>query len=444
MVVGAMAFVVGPALRRRVVLWPTPREAVVVTSALVAFALILSFDVLWVAHSAAASIPHWRLDAVALSLLAAAVVVVLGRWQHGWITAATVAALGVAIFRWGPIAVAAWSPLAYGMPLPVHDAVAPMSQVVAVDPSARRLVLSPSASQFAVQVGRWRASMPYQVVLGRFDGHQRQVSAYDLSFVDETMALVVGRTTDGLELRTLPLDPSAVPDTPGWSIALPAVYEPRVSADASSRIWTVVGWHAEEGDAISVAGHIGDDTRKVRRWVIPGADLNASFFYLPVIDTGFSVTRARLVRGPALLTRLAGVPEDRWELWRLQGETGGTLAVTASALMCLDPLPRDHALLCLARHAVHTVIWSVDGRTGKITELGTVGAFRLGALKPGHVRLVMADGTILHVPRGGGQTTRFVPAGEPGDIVGLDSVENHVAVLVRDRTETRLSLYESR
>ena len=445
MVVGAMAFVIGPAVRRRAPLRPTPRETVVVAGALVAFALVLGFDVLWVARSAAASIPYWRVDAVALSLLGAAAVVAFGRWRRRWITAAAGAALGVAIFQWGPVAVAAWVPLASGTPLAVHDALAPTSRVVALDPSARGLLLSPSASQFAVQVRRSQASMPYHVVLGRFGREQQQrLSAYDLSFLDESMALLVDRTTGGLALRTLPLDPSGVLDPPGWSIALPTVYEPRVSADASSRIWTVVGWHPEEADAISITGRVGDDAREVRRWVIPGADANASFFYLPVIDTAFSVTRARLPHGPALLSRLAGVPEHRWELWKLDGKTGVTLAVTAAALVCLDPLPRDHALLCLARHAAHTVIWSVDGRSGEITEVGTIGAFRLARLRSGHVRLVMVDGTVLQVPRGGRQAKRFAPATEPGDIVEVDSTEDHVAMLVRARTEVRLSLYETR
>jgi hypothetical protein len=443
MAAGAMAFVIGPAARRRAALWPTPSESAVVAGALVAFALVLSFDVAWVARSAVASIPYWRLDAIALSVLAAAGVLTLGRWRRRWITAVASGALGIAIFRWGSSALAAWAPLASGTPLAMHDALAPTSQVVALDPSARRLLLSPSATQFAVRVGRSQTSMPYHVVVGRFGGEQQQLSAYDLSFLDDTTALMVGRTTGGLELRTLPLDPSGVLHPPGWSIGLPTVYEPRVSADASSRIWTVVGWHPEEADAISVAGRVGDDAREVKRWIIPGADANASFHYLPVIDTAFTVTRATLRHGPALLSRLAGVPEHRWELWKLEGKTGVTLAVAAAALVCLDPLPRDHTLLCLARHAAHTVIWSVDGRSGKITELGTIGAFRLARLRSGHVRLVMVDGTILQVPRGGQQAKRFAPA-EPGEIVEVDSTEDHVAMLVRVRTEVRLSLYETR
>ena len=444
MVAGVMAFVIGPALRRRAALRPTPDETVVVAGAPAALALILGADVLWVAHSAAASIPPWRLDAVALSLLAAAVVVALGRWRRRWITAAAGAALGAAIFRWGPMAVAAWVPLASGTPLAVHDTLAPTSQEVALEPSARRLVLSPSARQFAVQVGRSQTNMPSDVVLGRFGGEPRRLSAYDLSFLDESTALLIGGTTAGHELRTLTLDPSGVLDPAGWSVTLPAVYEPRVSADASSRTWTVVGWHPEQGDAISVVGRIGEDTRQVRRWIIPGADANAHFFYLPVIDTALAVTRTRLVHGPALLSRLAGVPEHRWQLWKLDGTTGTALAVTAAALVCLDPLPRDHAVLCLARHAAHTVIWSVDGRSGRITELGRIGAFRLARLKPGHIGLVMVDETVLHVPRRGRPPTRFAPAAGPGDLIDLDSTEEHVAVLVRGRTEVRLSLYETR
>jgi Zn-dependent protease with chaperone function len=443
MAAGAIAFIIGPAARRRAALWPTPSETAVVAGALVAFALVLAFDVAWVARSAAASIPYWRVDAIALAVLAAAGVLALGRWRRRWITVAVCGGLSIVIFRWGSTALGAWAPLASGTPLAMHDALAPTSQVVALDPSARRLLLSPSASQFAVRVGPSRANMPYHVVVGRFGGEQQQLSAYDLSFLDDTMALLVGRTPGGLELRTLPLEPAGVLHPPGWSIGLPTVYEPRVSADASTGIWTVVGWHPEEADAISVAGRVGDDARTVKRWIILGADANASFHYLPVIDTAFSVTRATLRHGPALLSRLAGVSEDRWELWKLEGKTGATLAVTAAALVCLDPLPRDEVLLCLARHAAHTVIWSVDGRSGKITELGTIGAFRLARLSSGHLRLVMVDGTILRVPRGGRHAKRFAPE-EPGDVVEVDSTEDHVAMLVRARTEVRLSLYESR
>jgi hypothetical protein len=216
-----------------------------------------------------------------------------------------------------------------------------------------------------------------------------------------------------------------------------------VSADGSSGVWTVVGWHPEDADAISIAGRVGDDAPEIRRWIIPGADAHAAFHYLPAIDTAFSVTRATLSHAPALLSRLAGVPEQRWELWKLDGRKGTALAVTAPALLCLDPLPRDEALLCLARHAAHTVMWSIDGRSGTITELGALGAFRLARLRPGHVRLLMGDGTVLQVPRNGGPARRFAPA-EPEDITELDSTENHAAVLVRAGGEVRLSLYEAR
>ena len=441
MAAGGVAFVIGPAARRRAALWPTPGEAAVVAGALVTFALVLGVDVAWVARSAAASIPYWRLDAMALSVLAAAGVLALGGWRRGWIAAVCGGALSIAVFRWGSAGLAVWAPLASGTPVVMGEALTPTSQVVTLDPSARRLLLSPSASRFAVQVGQSRTGMPFHVVVGTFGGEDKQVSAYDLSFLDDTMALLIGRATGGLELKTLSLDSSGV--LPGWSIGLPTVYEPRVSADVSSRIWTVVGWHPEEADAISVTGRVGDDTREVKRWIIPGADANASFHYLPVIDAAFSVTRTTFRHGPALLSRLAGVPEYRWELWKLEGKTGVTLAVTAAALVCLDPLPRDEALLCLARHAAHTVIWSVDGRSGKITELGTIGPFRLARLRAGHLRLVMVDGTILQVPRGGRQAKRFAPA-EPGDIVEVDSTQDHVALLVRARPEVRLSLHETR
>jgi len=439
----AIAFIIGPLARRRAAPRPGSRELVVVAGSLAAFAAVLAGDVAWVARSASASIPYWRVDAIALALVAAAGVLALGRWRRRWITAAAGGVLGILIFRWGSAALAAWAPLASGTPLVVHDVPAPPSQVVALDPSARRLLLSPSGSRFAVRVGHSRANMPYHIVVGGGEGEPQQLSAYDLSFLDDTVALLVGRTTGGLELRTLPLDPGGVLQPPGWSIGLPTVYEPRVAADAATGIWTVVGWHPEDADAISVVGRVGDDTRMAKRWVIPGADANASFHYLPATDTAFSVTRTTLRHAPALLSRLAGVSEHRWELWRLEGKTGATLTVTAAALVCLDPLPRDEALLCLARHGAHTVIWSVDGRRGSLTELGTIGPFRLARLSAGHLRLVMVDGTVVQVPRGGRHAKRLAPA-EPGDIVEVDATEDHVALLVRARTDVRLSRYESR
>ena len=440
---GAMAFIVGPAARRRATLWPTPLETTVVAAALAVFALALGVDVAWVARSAAASIPYWRLDAVALSVLAAAGVVAFGGWRRRWITAGAGAALGLAIFHWGSAALAAWAPLASGTPLVMHDAASPARQVVALDPSARRVSLSPSATRYAVRIGHSRPNMPYQVVVAGFGGEQRQLAAFDLAFLDDATALLIGRATGGFELKTLPLESADVLNPTGWSIGLPSIYEPRLSADAQTGIWTVVGWHPEEADAISVAGRVGDDARVVKRWVIPGADADASFHYLPAVEAAFSVTRARLHRGPALISRLAGVPEDRWELWKLDGKAGVTVAVTAAGLVCLDPLPRDQALLCLARHAAHTVVWSVDGRSGRITELGALGAFRLAQRRAGHLRLVMADGVIVRVVAGARHATRFTPL-EPGEIVEIDSTDTHVATLVRAKTEVRLSLYETR
>jgi hypothetical protein len=221
------------------------------------------------------------------------------------------------------------------------------------------------------------------------------------------------------------------------------VYEPRVSADASRGIWTVVGWHPEEGDAISIAGRVGEDATEVKRWVIAGADAKASFHYLPAVDAGFSVTRATLRHGPALLSRLAGVPEHRWELWKLDGKTGVTLAVTAAALVCLEPLPRDEALLCLARHADHTVLWSVDGRSGRIVQRGRADVVGRAPVRAGHARLVMVDGTILEAPRHGEPARRFAAAAL-GDIGELVSTDHHVATLVRAGKDVRLALYETR
>jgi hypothetical protein len=442
--VGTIVFVIGPAVRRPAALLPAPRDAILVAGALVGFALAVGSGLLWVARAAAASIPHWRIEAIALSLMTAAIVMAPGRaWPRG-IAAATSAALGGVVFGLGAVGLAAWAPLASGTPLVVREAPATASRVLVLDQSARRLALSPSGRRYAVRVGRLRASEPYDVIVGRFGGEQQKLAAYDVSFVDDATALLIARADAGSELTTLPLESSDVVEPPGRPIALPPVHEPRLSADASSGIWTIAGWHPEEGDAVTASGRIGQEALSVKRWVIPGQDENAYFFYLPVLDAAFSVTRAQLVRGPALLSRLAGVDEQRWQLWKLDGKSGVVLAMTAAALECLDPLPGDETLLCLARHADHTVIWSVAGRTGRITQIGRTGHVSLARLRPDHLRLLMADGTILRVSRAGGPATRSLPAVEPGPVIGLDSTEGRFATLSRAPANVRLSLYDAR
>ncbi|HEU5194089.1 MAG TPA: hypothetical protein VFW70_05060 [Methylomirabilota bacterium] len=374
---------------------------------------------------------------------AAVLALALGRsWAH-WTAAAASAALGVATLRWGTAVLAAWAPLASGTRVTLLDVPAPAAKVIALDPSARRLALSPSAKQFAIQVGRSRSGLPYRFVLGNFTGEQQPTSAYDVTFLDDSMALLLGPTASGLDLRLMSVDLTDALPPPVWSIALPPIYMPRLSADAVSGIWTVVGWQPEDADAISVAGRLGEGMSEIKRWSIPGADANASFFYLPETKTAFLVTPTKLAYGAALLSRLAGVPERRWELRKLDGTQGATLAVTAAPLACLDPLPRDTTLLCLAQQATHTVVWSVDGRSGRLSEIGAVPSFRWVLSSSTHLRFIMGDGTVLQTTRGGRGGTRFTPT-EPGDIVEVSNAENHIAMLRRSGKDVRLSLYESR
>ena len=445
MALGGLAFVFGPAARRRAELRPSARQAALVAAALITLAGLLIAAILWVSRAAAATIPSWRLDAVALSLLAGAAVLMLAleRSRAHWIAAAVSGALAVATLRWGPVALAAWAPLASGTPVAWLDVPAPTAHVIELEPSARRLALSPSARQFAVQVGRSRSGLPNRFVLGTLTGEQQPTSAYDVTFVNDSMALLLGPTPRGLELRLLGVDLTDVLPPAVWSIALPPVYMPRVSADAGSGMWTIVGWQPDDADAISIAGRLDEGAPEVRRWSIQGADANASFFYLPETRTAFLVTSTKLAYGGALLSRLAGVPERRWELRKLDGTQDTTLATTAATLACLDPLPRDATLLCLAQHATHTVVWSVDGRSGQLTELGAVPSFKWAVSSATHLRFVSGDGTVLQTARGNRQGARFTLA-EPGDILEVSGVDNHIAMLRRSGKDVRLSVYESR
>src|SRR4029453_4349026 len=115
----------------------------------------------------------------------------------------------------------------------------------------------------------------------------------------------------------------------------------------------------------------------------------------------------------------------------------------AAPLACLDPLPRDTTLLCLAQQATHTVVWSVDGRSGRLSEIGAGPPFRWGLSSSTPLRFIMGDGTVLQTTRGGRGGTRFTTT-EPGDIVEVSNAENHIAMLRRSGRDVRLSLYESR
>jgi len=228
---------------------------------------------------------------------------------------------------------------------------------------------------------------------------------------------------------------------PAWSVALPPVHLPRLSVDTVGATWTIVGWQPEDADAISIAGRLGDSMPEIKRWSIPGADFNASFFYLPQTGAGFLVTPTRLAYGAALLSRFAGVPERRWELRKLDGTKSATVALTAAALSCLDPRPRDRTLLCLAQHATHTVLWSVDGRSGHVSEVARLPLFSWAVSSSTHLRFVTAEGTVLQMGRGGRRGTRFTPR-VPADIVEVSNAENHIAMLRRSGKDVRLSLYE--
>jgi len=445
MAIGAMAFVFGPAARRRAVLRPTFHEAAVLAIALCAAAGLLVADILWIARSAAASIPHWRVDAVALSLMAGAGVLALspGRSQGRWIAAASTGAVGIATFLWGMLALAAWSPLAFGTAVTVRDVPAPPAHVVALDPSARRLAVSLSGTHFAVQVGRARSGMPYRFLVGPFSGEPQPMSAYDVSFVGDTLALVLGPTTTGLALQGVPIEASIAVAELAWSVALPAVYMPRLSVDAVTGAWTVVGWHPEDADAISIGGRLGDSRPEAKRWPVPGADSSPAFFYLPETRTAFLVTRTTLSSLPALLSRLAGVPERRWQIRKLDGTADITLATTAATLLCLDPMPHDDTLFCLARHSAHTVLWSIASRTGRITEAGTVAPFQMAALSSSDLCLALENRVVLQIPRGRREGRRFVVS-EPGDIFEMRTTGRHLAMLLRSANEVRVSLSETR
>jgi len=88
-------------------------------------------------------------------------------------------------------------------------------------------------------------------------------------------------------------------------------------------------------------------------------------------------------------------------------------------------------------------VWSVDGRSGELREIGAVPPFKWASLSPAHLRFVTTDGAVLQIPRGARQGTRFTPR-MFGDILEISSTDGHLAMLQRSGNEARLSLYGGR
>jgi hypothetical protein len=140
-----------------------------------------------------------------------------------------------------------------------------------VGTAAHGLRVSPSGSHFlAMQspVGRRGTARRRTVLLiGRFGGASREVSAVDGDFVDDRRVLVVDALEHGMELRLEPVDSGAAPV---WADTLAdADYiDTRLIIDRDNGTWAFVGEDADDDRTRVLVGRIGERGSS-RRAAIP-------------------------------------------------------------------------------------------------------------------------------------------------------------------------------
>jgi len=255
-----------------------------------------------------------------------------------------------------------------------------------VGTAAYGLRVSPSGSHFlAMQspVGRRGTERRRTVLLiGRFGGAAREVSAVDGDFVDDRRVLVVDALEHGMELRLEPVDSGAAPV---WADTLAdADYiDTRLIVDRDDGTWAFVGENAGDDRTTVLVGRIGERGSS-RRAAIP--DTIAMVGEPIVFDQGNTVivpTYVNVMRGRASALwalPLLGMDPLRSELWRVRGDSLRRIASIRGIPDC--GAPAGGVAACAARHVRATSLYTIDA-SGAAVEVAQLASRNLGAVVVG-------------------------------------------------------------
>jgi len=255
-----------------------------------------------------------------------------------------------------------------------------------VGTAAYGLRVSPSGSHFlAMQspVGRRGTARRRTVLLiGRFGGASREVSAVDGDFVDDRRVLVVDALEHGMELRLEPVDSGAAPV---WADTLAdADYiDTRLIIDRDNGTWAFVGEDADDDRTRVLVGRIGERGSS-RRAAIPdtivmvGEPIVFDQGNTVIVPTYVNVMRGRTSALWAL--PLLGMDPLRSELWRVRGDSLKRIASIRGVPECGAPVGGIAA--CAARHVRATSLYTIDAN-GVAVEVAQLASHNLGVVVVG-------------------------------------------------------------
>jgi hypothetical protein len=179
--------------------------------------------------------------------------------------------------------------------------------------------------------------------------------------------------------------------TAGWSIALPALNTPTVSAVRGAG-WAVVGYDPEAEEYVGLVGRIGSPGINRYRWPADETDSVDPDAELVAIRPD-----GRGIRALSGATTLARLPWGGWiydrglrrqtRVWRLNGSAQELIAVWPTGAACQLVGARTSDVVCVGEGSEHTLIW----RFG----VDTAPTHPLAVLEIGRRSGVSADGRFV-------------------------------------------------
>jgi len=332
--------------------------------------------------------------------------------------------------------------------LTVTTAHATLVEETDVGGAAYGLRVSPSGTHFLAMrspMGRRATSQRTAVLLlGRFGGSVRELSATAAEFVDDQRILVLASLAQGMEVRLEPVDSGTAPI---WVDTLPDadLFDARLVIDRDSSSWAVVGADADNDRTAIFAGQIGE-RGAARQVTIPDT--------LAMMGEPIVFGRAATVIVPTFVNMMQGGVSALWampmlgmdpirlEIWRVRGDSLVRIGPIRGVPECGEPL--NGVAACTAHHVKATSLYTIDAN-GAAVEVARLQVRDLGvmSLGPGPRASSMTyDRTIQTIDLTTRRLTRVpMPAGSdfasevrsgPGYVVTLGFGENRRA---------RVSLY---
>jgi len=222
------------------------------------------------------------------------------------------------------------------------------------------------------------------LILGRFGGSVRELTAVGGDFVDDRRLLVLGALDGAMEIRLEPVDSGAAPI---WADTLTDadLFDARLLIDRDSSTWAVVGEDADDDRTAVFTGRIGE--RGVTRHA--GIPDTVAMMGEPIVfghgSTLIVPTFVNMMRGgvSALwVMPMLGMDLMRSELWRARGDSLVRMASVRGVPECGEPLGGVAA--CTTHHVKATSLYTVDAN-GTVAEVAQFPTRDLGvmALGPG-------------------------------------------------------------